>query len=123
MRYLVAAIPAVIAMLFVAGCGGAEAKVHGKAIPDDLVMTLIKNLADDPGTFDGRLVLVSGVVSSECPSGCWFWLKDATGEIYVTTHAANFAIPQHVKGNATVYGRVLLQDGRAQLLGLGIQLH
>jgi uncharacterized protein YdeI (BOF family) len=115
------AVAAIVAGL-VAGCGNAEAKFYGKAVPEEMALTTIERVVAEPARHEGQLVVLEGLITSECPSGCWFWLQDESGQVYVTTHAANFAIPQHVQKKARVYGRVVLEEGRPQLVALGVRL-
>jgi len=106
----------------VVGCGSGETGFYGKAVPEEMALTPIERVVAEPAQHEGQLVVLEGLITSECPSGCWFWLQDESGQVYVTTHAANFAIPQHVQRKARVYGRVVLEEGRPQLVALGVRL-
>ena len=115
-------LAALLAAIWTTGCGGQNAKVYGKEIPADVELTSMSDVVEDAAAFDGKPVLLEGHITSECPSGCWFWLQDESGQLYVTSHASNFSIPQHVQKKARVYGRVFLEQGRPQVMALGVQL-
>lgn len=118
-------IAAVVALgLLAVGCAGSggSADVHGKAIPGDAAAVELKRIIDDPVALDGKLVVINGRITNECPSGCWFRLQDESGEMYMTTRASNYSIPQHVHKKEQVYGRVFLERGRPRVLVLGAKL-
>ena len=107
------------------GCGagnkaGSKAQ-YGKPIPADLAVTTAKQILDNPQNYEGKDVLVSGKITSECPSGGWVWLKDNTGEIYVNMHPTNVFIPQKVGSTVKAMGKVVLESGRAQIIGYGLE--
>jgi len=110
----------------VIGCGAgarkAKASGFGKPIPADMPVTTARELNDNPQAFEGKEVLVAGKVTSECPSGGWIWVKDETGDVYVNMHPTNVFIPQHVNGQVRAMGRVVLESGRPQIVGIGLEL-
>jgi len=128
MKKYIAISAAVLGLLLLAvlvGCGaknksGTKA-TFGKTIPTDLAVTTAKQIIDNPKDFEGKDVLVSGKITSECPSGGWVWLKDTTGEIYVNMHPTNIFIPQKVSSTVKAMGKVVLESGRPQIIGYGLE--
>lgn len=119
MRATLVLLPGVAGLTLVAGCGGSRAEVWGRAVPGDVPAATIAQILAEPETFNGRLVETEGRIVRECPSGCWFWLRDEGGEFYITTHQSNFAIPQLVGKKLRVYGHVITQDNVPQMLAIG----
>jgi uncharacterized protein YdeI (BOF family) len=112
---------ALIAVVVLVGCGPAAAKSqYGKAIPVDMAVTTAREIIANPRAFEGKDVVVSGKITSECPSGGWVWLKDNTGEIYVNMHPTNVFIPQKVGSTVKALGKVVLEQGRPQVVGYGL---
>jgi hypothetical protein len=116
-------LASVAAVVGLAACGGkAGAKnAYGKPIPAEMPTTPAGDILSRPQDFDGKDVLVSGKITSECPSGGWIWVKDPTGEIYVNMHPTNVFIPQKVGTTVKTMGRVVLEQGRPQVVGRGLQ--
>jgi uncharacterized protein YdeI (BOF family) len=103
------------------GCGANNKAKYGKTIPTDMAVTAAKQILDNPTDFEGKDVLVSGKITSECPSGGWVWLKDNSGEIYVNMHPTNVSIPQKVGSTVKAVGKVILESGRPQIVGYGLE--
>lgn len=126
MRYLVSGAVSVLLAAVVAvaaGCGGGKAgkdDAYGRAIPADIAVTTAAAIHADPAAFEGQEVLVAGRITSECPSGGWVWINDGTGDIYVDMHPTNVFIPQRVGRNVRALGRVVVESGRARVVGEGL---
>ncbi len=91
------------ALVLLVGCHRQQGKVLGKA-PEGEVRTILAVRAGDTPP----RVTLSGSMVEKCPvAGCWFRLRDATGEIKVDTTAAGFvvaALPLETK--MTVAGKI-----------------
>jgi len=96
--------------------------VYGKAIPGDMVVTMAKEILTNPQAWEGKDVLVAGKITSECPSGGWIWVQDASGQVYVNMHPTNAFVPQHVNKNVRAIGKVVLESGQPQVVGDGLEL-
>jgi hypothetical protein len=108
----------VTAIALITGCG---AKTYGKAIPTGAQVVPTSEILANPLGFEGKEVVVSGKITRECPSGGWVWVKDNSGEIYVNMHPTNVFIPQRVGRNVKAIGKVVLEQGRAQVVGTGLE--
>ncbi|MFH1283367.1 MAG: hypothetical protein ABII27_06860 [bacterium] len=84
--------------------------------------TSIGSILKYPSKFKDKNVLVKGQISVECPTGCWFYLKDSSGEIYIDLNASNFAIPQLENKEVAVEGTIITKQGHTFLLGKGVNV-
>ena len=128
MRYVTLAIVVAAALgaaVFIGCAGGktaAKRNTYGKAIPADMAVTPANDILSSPAAWEGKDVLVSGTITSECPSGGWIWVKDATGSVYVNMHPTNVFIPQAVGKNVRAMGKVVLDSGQPSVVGYGLEL-
>ena len=114
----------VIFGLFVSGCGEKIEK-FGDAISDSEPKTAIASILFDPQKYRDKDVILDGKIVSECPTGGFIYVQDASGgTIYVEMHSAPFApIPQRTGRSAQVKGMVYLSGSAAKetkLLGKGL---
>lgn len=70
----------------------------------------------------GQEVKLEGRITLECGAGCWFYLEDETGTIYVDLGPSNFAIPQLVGRSVVVNGQAIEKDGQIKMIGKGVNL-
>jgi hypothetical protein len=77
----------------------------------------IGDILQDPKVFDGKTVVVEGKISRECPSGCWFTLKDGNAEIYIDLNPSGMVIPQKTGAYARVTAKVINEGGDVYLVG------
>ena len=80
--------------------------VSAEESDDKIVNVTIGEILDSPDEFLEKQVSFNGTITSMCGSGCWFIIADDTGDMYVTTRANNFVIPQSMGKFATVTGTV-----------------
>ena len=125
-KYIALGLALVVAAVVV-GCGAkkagtAKSNAYGKAIPADMAVTTAKEILTNPQAWEGKDVLVTGKITSECPSGGWVWVQDSTGQVYVNMHPTNVFIPQHVGKNVRAMGKVVLESGQPSVVGYGLEL-
>ena len=86
--------------------------------------TEIKDILADPQLFEGKSVIIEGKITSECSTGCWFYLSVGTGNltIYVDTGNSGFAIPQKVGKNILVEGKVVIRKTGPIIQAEGVQI-
>ncbi len=82
----------------------------------------IIDIIQDVAAFEGKNVVVEGMIETECPSGCWFIVNDNTGSIYVDILPSNFVIPQERGEDAKVYGEVVIKDGDPMIIGKMVKI-
>jgi uncharacterized protein YdeI (BOF family) len=108
-------------MLALSGCGRKKAEKYGQEI-SDYTLTKVDAILKEAGNFDGKTVTIEGKIIRECPTGCWFNLKDQAGEIYVDLNPSAFAIPQKVGKNVTVEGKVSVRNNQPMIIGTGVEI-
>ena len=108
-------------MLIFSGCSRKEAKKYGQEISNHSP-TKLDAILKTPENFDGKTVTVQGKIIRECPTGCWFEVKDEAGIIYVDLNPSGFAIPQKVGGEVIVEGKVLVRGNQPMLEGQGVEI-
>jgi len=143
---LAAALTAVLAAGLLAGCAGpapaatdqgkpvaqtssggtpAAAETPAPAIPADNTTAVnagpqaarIADILQDARGWDGKKVVVEGKIASECPSGCWFTLKDGNAVIYIDLAPSNLVIPQRKGSYAKVTADVVAEGTDVYLIG------
>ncbi|MDD1733035.1 MAG: hypothetical protein LUQ53_03590 [Methanothrix sp.] len=98
--------------------------VQAKDEPEELngeeveIMDILQNAS----AYEGKMVVIEGMIETECPSGCWFIVNDDTGSIYVDILPSNFVIPQKRGEDAKVYGEVVVKDGDPMIIGKMVQI-
>lgn len=98
--------------------------VHAKDEPEELngEVTDIAEILENASAYDGKMVVIEGIIETECPSGCWFIVNDDTGSIYVDILPSNFVIPQKRGEDAKVYGEVAIKDGDPMIIGKMVKI-
>ena len=81
----------------------------------------IADILEKPENYQGQAVVVEGKIITECPSGCWFTLNDGTGTVYVDLNPSNLVIPQKRGAEAKVYGKVVIENGDAYIIGTKVE--
>jgi uncharacterized protein YdeI (BOF family) len=65
---------------------------------------------------------LEGKIGAVCPSGCWFYLKDASGEIFVDINPSGFAIPQKSGKQAIVEGAFMKIKRKPIFVATGVEI-
>ena len=95
---------------------GGGAKAEGQfGSPVGASVTPIREITRRPEAYLGKTVTVEGTLSKECPtSGCWWYTKDATGELRASSEGSTFALPLHQEGKTLrTTGKVIRGEGGA----------
>jgi len=92
----------------------------GKGIPAGAQVITISEISQ---AMVGKAVTVQGEMAQKCPtSGCWFYVKDSTGEIRVDTAPSGFTITEIPLGKTvTVHGKVVNMEGGLELVATGVK--
>ena len=96
--------------LFIFGCGPKIEK-FGDAPDESVAKTAISSILLDPKKFIEKEVVIEGIISSECPSGCWMNVRDnSEGTIYVEMLGNSFVpLPQR-SGKAVLVKGTIFQS-------------
>ena len=119
-RIIALVVAVAILPIALASCGGGG-DVYGEAMSDAEATPIARILAD-PAAFDGKTVKVEGEIGNECPTGCWFELKDGGASIHVDIGPHGLAIPQEQGSPVTVEGMVKMTDSRLMVIGKGVEI-
>ena len=82
----------------------------------------IADILQNASAYEGKMVVIEGMIETECPSGCWFIVNDDTGSVYVDILPSNFVIPQKRGEDAKVYGEVVVKDGDPMIIGKMVEI-
>lgn len=107
--------------LILSGCGRRGTKQYGQKI-SSYNLTEVGAILSEPDSFNNKSVTIEGNIIRECPTGCWFDVKDEAGIIHVDINPSGFAIPQKVGKTVTVEGKILVQDGQPTLIGKAVEI-
>lgn len=102
------------------GCA-AKTTLYGQEIAEKNI-TRIGDILANPAKSEGKTVKIKGKITEECPSGCWFMLKDDSGTMYVNIHPKNFVIPQASGRMAAVEGVVKKEGPKVSIIGSGVEI-
>jgi hypothetical protein len=110
----------VLMLALIAGC----TEKYGEPMKGDLPrITVMSALTDH--TFLNQGVIIEGTILTQCQtSGCWFFLKDDTGRIFINLAPNNFTLPVNRVGKkATVKGILSEAEGQITIIGKEVTIH
>jgi len=87
------------------------------AVKAETEATKISDILQNPKTYDGKTVTITGKIVSECGSGCWFTLQDGNAVIYIDLAPNNMVIPQKKGSSAKVIGKVIREGSDVYMVG------
>ena len=108
MKKVITILTVILAVgIFIYGCGSGTEK-FGEEIAANTAKTAIGTILLNPGDYVNKDVIIEGKIASECPTGGWINVSDASGggTIYVEMHGTPITIPQRVGKNVVVKGMV-----------------
>jgi hypothetical protein len=108
-------------LLATTGCRRAGPEHYGQPLSDQKP-TPLGAILKTPDQFSGKTVAVEGKIIRECPTGCWFYMQQNGGELYIDLNPSAFAIPQRVGKPVTVEGVVELRNNQPMLVGRGVDI-
>jgi len=113
-----------IAALLLAGCGGSggDSRLRlGADIPPDEPVVRLATVLQNPVEYDGRRVVLQGVVSNQCGGLCEFVLLD--GKENATIHQQGIKFPKLERGKSvTIYAQVTSGEEHVVLSALGLRM-
>ncbi len=106
-------------VIFLCGCG--ELEKYGEKISSAEKVSVSEIFAGKE-QLNNKVIKIEGKIVRECPTGCWFDVKDKTGIVYVDIRPYGLAIPQRVGKNVVVEGKIKTEDGRITVVGKGVEI-
>jgi len=116
----------ILIILGISGCSGNSSNSsdnserYGVNITEKGVVNT-KDILANPDKYLGQTLRLEGTIVRECPSGCWFFLKDETGTIYVDINPSGLSIPPKVGKKVVVEGVPENKNGRISINGKGVE--
>ena len=113
----------ILIILGISGCSGNSSnnsERYGVDITEKEVVNT-KDILSSPDKYLGQTLRLEGTIVRECPSGCWFFLKDETGTIYVDINPSGLSIPPKVGKKVVVEGVPENSNGRISINGKGVE--
>ena len=109
-------------VLSIAGCsGGNSSEKFGVDITEKKVVE-VKDIFTSPNKYLNQTFKLEGKIVRECPSGCWFYLEDNTGTIFVDINPSGLTIPQSIGKKVIVEGELKSRNGRIFIIGRGVEI-
>lgn len=112
-----------IILVSMAGCSGNSSnnsEKYGVDITEKGVVNT-KDILANPDEYLDQTVRLEGKIVRECPSGCWFFLEDETGTIYVDINPSGLSIPPKIGKKVVVEGVPTNRNGRVSIIGKGVE--
>ena len=118
MRHLLL-IALLVVTVILTGCGnekygaGVDASAQTVQVKD---VFLQKNLLGQKVTLEGKIV-------SQCQSnGCWFFLQDDTGQLYIDMATNKFSLPSMPNKQVAASGTVARSQNNLVLIATGVEV-
>ncbi len=113
----------IAAVLLAYGCGdsaGNSDRRFGVEIPSDQPVVELASVLENPADFNGRNVVMRGIVSGQCVSLCEFFLLD--GAHSATIYPQGFEFPKLERGGkVTIYALVTSGEENVVISALGLR--
>jgi len=122
-RLIAALLIILLVILGVSGCSGNssnKSERYGVDITEKEVVS-VKDIYTNPNEYLNQTVRLEGKIVRECPSGCWFFLEDEAGTIYVDINPSGLSIPPKVGKKVVVEGVPENKNGRISIVGKGVE--
>lgn len=112
----------IFAMAAIAQCTKTDAGTHlGVEIPSDAEIVQLAAIVENPTDYNGKNVVMKGIISGQCPSLCEFFFKDGVHKATIFPHGYKF--PRFTSGKpVTVYAQVTSTPERAVFSALGLHV-
>jgi uncharacterized protein YdeI (BOF family) len=112
----------VIVLIAISGCAASPTPTPTSvSTPQVAVQVTVRQLIDGSDKYSEQTIRLTGKIILECPEGCWFFLDDGTGKIYVDLKPAGLTIPQKVGSRIELLGKTKGTGGNLQILGENVR--
>jgi len=110
----------ILIILSISGCSGNSSERYGVEITEKKVVN-VKDIYTNPNEYLDQTVRLEGKIVRECSSGCWFFLEDETGTIFIDINPSGLSIPPKVGKKVVVEGVPENKNGRISINGKGVE--
>lgn len=105
--------------LLLAGCGGEK---YGGGVDGGAPNVKVQDVFLKPELI-GKQVTLKGKIASQCQSnGCWFFLQDETGQVYIDLATNNFTLPSLPGKQVTASGTITRSQQNILLVATGVEV-
>lgn len=119
MRYLYL-LTLLIPVLFLMSCSGNS--TYGAGVDPDAPKVQVRDLFLRSDLM-GQKVTVEGRIVSQCSSnGCWFYLQDDTGQVFIDLSRHGFELPSLPNRTAIASGTVARSQQAFLLIASGVEV-
>lgn len=106
-------------LLVAAGC---STEKYGQGINAGAKAVKVKDVFLYP-QLQGQTVTLEGKIVSQCQSnGCWFFLQDDTGNIFINLAPNNFSVPSRLGKMVKVTGTAMPGQEGFQIVAQGVEV-
>jgi hypothetical protein len=103
------------------GCREPAGKKLGATIPPDASIVSLEKILETPVEYDGRNVVMKGIITSQCPSLCEFVFRE--GAHKATIFPSGYKFPKLESGKkVTVYAQISNGPEQVVFSALGLKL-
>lgn len=100
-----------------------SAEKYGSGVDKTKPFVKVKDVFLD-NSLNGKIVNLEGVISTQCQSsGCWFFLSDGTGRIFINLAPRGFTLPPKTGKKAKVTGEVARDQHNVQIIAHGVEIN
>lgn len=108
-----------IILFALAGCGSEQ---YGAGVNPGAQKVSVKDVLLQQALI-GQTVTLEGKISSQCQSnGCWFFLQDETGQIYIDLATNKFTLPSLPGKQVRASGTVVRSQQNILLVASGVEV-
>lgn len=108
-----------LSALTLTGCGGDK---YGAGADANAPKVKVKDLFLQQSLL-GQKVTLEGKVGSQCQSnGCWFFLQDETGQVYIDLSTNQFSLPAVPGKTVIASGTVVTSKQNILLVATGVEV-
>lgn len=105
--------------LFLVGCSDEQ---YGAGIDSSAPKVKVKDLFLQQNLL-GQKVTLEGKIGSQCQSnGCWFFLQDDTGQLYIDMATNKFSLPPMQNKPVVASGTVAKSKNNIVLIATGVEV-
>jgi len=129
MKKTIVLISAFVLLLTLSGCSATEK--YGADIRKDATTVKVRDIMFNPA-MNGSIVNLEGIIITQCQSkdGCWIFLHDGTGRIFITTRQGgpddptppSFTLPPRTGKKAKVTGLIQYTPRGVYIVAHGVEI-
>jgi uncharacterized protein YdeI (BOF family) len=108
-----------VVTLILTGCGSEK---YGSGVDPSAQTVKVKDVFLQKNLL-GQKVTLEGKIVSQCQSnGCWFFLKDDTGQVYIDMATNKFSLPSMPNKQVAASGTVARAQNNIVLIATGVEV-